>query len=440
MKTPQLNAEHLSAPVAEQALLGRLLLEPEHLDTLDYIEPNHFHHSNHQLIFEHLKNLRHRNATADIIALIEHLRTLNQLDTIGGETTLWTLANDYAGTSGSLANYAHIIREKYLLRQAFLVGRSIMEKAISPDELSLDEKIDWMETQIYGLRTTKKLSSWQSGRQVFSAVMDAMEHASQQDFIGLKTGFTHLDAITLGLRPSQLIILAARPSMGKTTLALNIAAHAAKDHPVLFFSLETPVQDLLLKTISAEQRLPLPDLQKGSLKDHEWHKVMHMSDNTLLDHLFLEEPISLSLHDLRSRIRRFIKEQGRLGLVVVDYLQLMSIQGYNANQRVAEISEISRGLKAIAREFKIPVLALSQLNRELERRVDKHPMMADLRESGSIEQDADLILFIYRDEVYNPETADRNIAEIMIAKHRNGQIGGVRLGFEGRYGRFKNFI
>ncbi len=193
-----------------------------------------------------------------------------------------------------------------------------------------------------------------------------------------------------------------------------------------------------MKVVSAEQKIALPDLQKGNLHDNQWNQVMDIGKKNLLDKLFLEEPIQLGLHELRSRIRRFIKEQGSLSLVVVDYLQLMSLPNYNANQRVAEISEISRGLKTIAREFKIPVLALSQLNRELERRPDKRPMMADLRESGSIEQDADLILFIYRDEVYNPDIAVKGGTEILIAKHRNGQTGRVNLSFDGQFGQFSD--
>lgn len=428
--------EHLTCLPAEQALLGCILLSFEHLDLIE-CEANHFHTHAHQQIFEQASQLHHENSTADLIALIDRLQTQGKLSDVGGETYLWTLAHN-AGSSSSLSSYAEIIREKALVRHLAEVGRSITEKALSQDETPLSDKIDWAETQVFGLRTTKKTIPWQSGRVLLPAVLDALDQQSRRDFPGLKTGFHAFDQLTLGLRASQLMILAARPSMGKTTLALNIATHIAREQPVLFFSLETPAQDLFLKVLSAEQRLPLPQLQQANLSEENWMKLMTSQNALWIDNLCLEEPASLSLHDLRSRLRRFIRSQGRVGLVVVDYLQLMSIPGYNANQRVAEISEISRGLKAIAREFKIPVLALSQLNRELERRLDRRPTMSDLRESGSIEQDADLITFIYRDEVYNPESTQKGLAEILIAKHRNGQIGKINLSFEGQYGVFKN--
>lgn len=427
----------LSCFSTERALLGGLLLKPEAFDSLEELAPSDFYHPTHQVIFEHLSASLQRDTPLDMILFLEKLNKVGKLDEAGGEKYLWELAHEATGIH--LAHYAKIIREKSALRKMLKIGQSIVEKSQLLDDLSLEEKLSWMEEQVFNWRDPRQqVNPILSGRLLYAALLDTINQAGLQDFPGLKTGFVDLDHLTLGLKPENLIILAARPSMGKTTLALNIAAHVAKKEPILFFSLETPAKDLMLKVVCSERQLPLKELQQGKVNDAIGSALMSFSNDSLLENFNIEEPYHLSLADLRSSIRRFIRKQGRVGLVIVDYLQLMSIPGYSANQRVAEISEISRGLKSIAREFQVPVIALSQLNRELERRPDKRPMMADLRESGSIEQDADLIAFIYRDEVYNSDSMNRGAAEVIIAKNRHGQTGKVHLLFDGAHSQFND--
>lgn len=427
----------LSCLSTERALLGGLLLKPESFDSLETLTPSDFYHPTHQVIFEHLSASLQRDTPLDMILFLEKLNKVGKLDEAGGEKYLWELAHEATGIH--LAHYAKIIREKSALRKMLKIGQSIVEKSQSLDDLSLEEKLSWMEEQVFNWRDPRQqVNPILSGRLLYAALLDTINQAGLQDFPGLKTGFVDFDQLTLGLKPENLIILAARPSMGKTTLALNIAAHVAKKEPILFFSLETPAKDLMLKVVCSERQLPLKELQQGKVNDAIGSALMSFSNDLLLENFNIEEPYHLSLNDLRSSIRRFICKQGRVGLVIVDYLQLMSIPGYSANQRVAEISEISRGLKSIAREFQVPVIALSQLNRELERRPDKRPMMADLRESGSIEQDADLIAFIYRDEVYNSDSMNRGAAEVIIAKNRHGQTGKVHLLFDGAHSQFND--
>ena len=427
---------------AEQAVLGGLLLVPESWDRVaDRLVEADFYRRDHQLIYRAIGELQAKNLPPDAVTLGEWFEAQGIAELVGGARYILELASTTPSAANIVA-YAEIVRDKSVLRKLIDAGSEITGNAFEPEGRSTQDVLEHAEQLVFRIA-----EAGARGRQGFVPMRSAVKEAfdllrqrfeSKGAVTGLPTGFTDLDVMTAGLQPSDLIILAARPSMGKTSLAVNMAEYAAlkSKKAVAIFSMEMSASQLAFRLISAHGRINQQHLRTGDLQDEEWPRVT--SAITLLGEskIFIDDTPGLSPVELRSRSRRLRKEHD-LGLIVVDYLQLMTVPG-NKENRATEISEITRGLKALAKELNVPVLALSQLNRSLEQRTDKRPVMADLRESGAIEQDADLILFIYRDEVYNKESPDKGLAELIIGKQRNGPTGLVKLTFLGQYTKFEN--
>ena len=427
---------------AEQAVIGGLMLAPDSLDRVgDLLTEEDFYRRDHRLIYRAIRELSEKNKPFDAVTLGEWLEANNLADQIGGTGYLI----DLASTTPSAANiraYAEIVREKSVLRQLIEVGTEIVNDGFKPEGRESREVLSAAEMKVFRIA-----EQGARGRADFVPLREAMKDAfqllqeryeNQGNVTGLPTGFHDLDELTAGLQPSDLIILAARPAMGKTTLALNIAEFAAlkTKKAVVVYSMEMSASQLAFRLISSIGRVNATRLRTGQLEDEDWSRV-NMAIKMLSDvKIFIDDTPALSPDVLRSKARR-IKREHDLGLIVIDYLQLMTVPGTGEN-RATEISEISRSLKALAKELNVPVIALSQLNRGLETRTDKRPVMADLRESGAIEQDADIIVFIYRDEYYHKDSQDKGLAEIIIGKQRNGPTGTVKLKFFGEYTRFDN--
>ncbi len=428
---------------AEQAVIGGLMLDNQVWDKISTLLcEDDFYRIEHRLLFRAMVNLASRQQPCDVVTLLDVLKSNHTLDDVGGEAYLFELAS----TTPSVANvpaYAHIVREKSVQRQLISVANDIADSAYNPGHREVPELLDFAESKVFAI--AEQTASDGGPEQIKSILVRAVEkidalYHSGDSITGLPTGLSDLDEMTSGLQPSDLIIVAGRPSMGKTTLVMNMAEHAAikSTQPVLVFSMEMPADSLAMRMMSSLGRIDQHRIRTGKLVDDDWPRVtsaVHMLSEAAL---FIDDTPALSPAEMRSRARRLMKEHGQLGLIVVDYLQLMKVPGFKADNRTAEISEISRSLKALAKELHVPVVALSQLNRSLEQRTDKRPVMSDLRESGAIEQDADLICFIYRDEVYNEDSPDKGCAEIIIAKQRNGPIGRVRVAFLGKYTRFED--
>ncbi|MFN9738843.1 MAG: replicative DNA helicase [Pseudomonadota bacterium] len=428
---------------AEQAVLGGLMLAPEAWDRVaDKLREEDFHRRDHQLIFRAIGELAQRGRPCDAVTLGEWFETNGLAEQVGGARYVIELANA-TPSAANIAAYADIVREKSVLRQLIDAGTRIAGDGFQPEGRSAQEIVEAAEQRVFAIA-----EAGSRGRQGFVpmrlAVKDAFEQLRQRAenrsaVTGVPTGFTDLDHKTAGLQAGDLVIVAARPSMGKTALALNMCEYAAlkTGRAAAVFSMEMSASQLAFRLISSLGRINQQHLRTGDLADEEWPRVT--SAITLLADakIFIDDTPALSPLELRARARR-LKREHDLGIIMIDYLQLMQVPG-NKENRATEISEISRSLKALAKELGVPVVALSQLNRSLEQRTDKRPVMADLRESGAIEQDADLIVFIYRDEYYNPESADKGLAEIIIGKQRNGPTGTVKLAFLGQYTRFENF-
>jgi replicative DNA helicase len=428
---------------AEQAVLGGLMLVPEAWDKIaDKIGERDFLRRDHQLIFRAIGELAEKGRPCDAVTLGEWFESQRLSEQVGGTRYIIELANA-TPSAANIAAYADIVREKSVLRQLIDAGSEITGDAFQPEGRSPQELVEAAEQRVFRIA-----EAGARGRQGFvsmkSAVKEAFEQLRQRaenksPITGMPTGFTDLDHKTAGWQAGDLVIVAARPSMGKTALALNMAEYAAikTGKAAAVFSMEMSASQLAFRLISSLGRINQQHLRTGDLADEEWPRVT--SAITLLadSKIFIDDTPSLSPLELRSRARR-LKREHDLGLIVIDYLQLMQVPG-NKENRATEISEISRSLKALAKELAVPVIALSQLNRSLEQRTDKRPVMADLRESGAIEQDADVIVFIYRDEYYNNESPDKGLAEIIIGKQRNGPTGMVKLAFLGQFTRFENF-
>ncbi|MFN9732161.1 MAG: replicative DNA helicase [Pseudomonadota bacterium] len=428
---------------AEQAVLGGLMLAPEAWDRVaDKLREEDFHRRDHQLIFRAIGELAQRGRPCDAVTLGEWFETNGLAEQVGGARYVIELANA-TPSAANIAAYADIVREKSVLRQLIDAGTRIAGDGFQPEGRSAQEIVEAAEQRVFAIA-----EAGSRGRQGFVpmrlAVKDAFEQLRQRAenrsaVTGVPTGFTDLDHKTAGLQAGDLVSVAARPSMGKTALALNMCEYAAlkTGRAAAVFSMEMSASQLAFRLISSLGRINQQHLRTGDLADEEWPRVT--SAITLLADakIFIDDTPALSPLELRARARR-LKREHDLGIIMIDYLQLMQVPG-NKENRATEISEISRSLKALAKELGVPVVALSQLNRSLEQRTDKRPVMADLRESGAIEQDADLIVFIYRDEYYNPESADKGLAEIIIGKQRNGPTGTVKLAFLGQYTRFENF-
>ena len=428
---------------AEQAVLGGLMLAPEAFDRVaDLITEGDFYRRDHQLIYRAIRELAEKNRPYDAVTLGEWFESQGLGEQVAGGAYLVELAS----TTPSAANikaYAEIVRDKAVLRQLIEVGTTIVNDGFQPEGRESGELLAKAEQEVFAIA-----EAGARGRQDFTPVNKAMaeafdvlqtRHANGGGITGLPTGYTEFDEMTAGLQPTDLIILAARPAMGKTTFALNIAEFAAikTRKAIAVFSMEMSASQLALRLISSNGRINATRLRTGQLEDEDWSRVTSAIRMIKETRIFIDDTPALSPDILRAKSRR-LKREHDLGLIVIDYLQLMAVPG-NSENRATEISEISRSLKALAKELNVPVIALSQLNRSLETRTDKRPVMADLRESGAIEQDADVIVFIYRDEYYNKENSpDKGLAEIIIGKQRNGPTGSFKLKFFGEYTRFDN--
>jgi replicative DNA helicase len=429
---------------AEQSVLGALMLDNKAWDRVaDKIAEGDFYRRNHQLIFRTMCNLAKRNIPFDVLTVAEELKTVQELDNIGGELYLFELAKNTPSTA-NIAAYADITRERSILRQLISVANEMADSAFRPEGRRSSEILDHSEQKIFKIAEHGSRGSGPVNIAEYLAKatdrIDSLYH-SNQAITGLATGFNEFDELTSGLQAGDLIIVAGRPSMGKTAFAMNIAEHVAITSrvPVLVFSMEMSGEQLALRIMSSLGRIDQHRIRNGRLNEEDWPRITSTVGMFSGASMYIDDTPALSPAELRSRARRLVRQQGRLGLIIIDYLQLMQVPGYKEN-RTNEISEISRSLKALAKELSVPVVALSQLNRSLEQRQDRRPVMSDLRESGSIEQDADVIALIYRDEVYNKDSQDKGTAEIIIAKQRNGPIGKVRLTFLGHYTVFENHI
>ncbi len=432
---------------AEQSLLGGLLLDNAAWARIaDLINEEDFYRDDHRRIFKSIVKLLEYNKPADVVTVYEALEKLSQADEAGGLPYLAEIANS-TPSAANIRRYAEIVRERAILRQLVTVGDEIAASALAPAGREAKMILDEAESKIFQIaeQGARSASGFVPIAPILKEVVDRIEalydRDNPSDITGTASGFIDLDAITSGLQPSDMIIVAGRPAMGKTTFALNIAEHVAVNLglPVAVFSMEMPGTQLVMRFLASIGRLNQTNLRTGRLSADEWAKLTAALGKLNDAPIFIDETPGLNPIDLRARARRLARQcGGKLGLIVIDYLQLMNgIK--DSDNRAAELSEISRSVKSLAKELNVPILALSQLNRSLEQRPNKRPIMSDLRESGAIEQDADIITFIYRDEVYNPDSPDKGSAEIIIGKHRNGPIGTVRLTFLGESTRFENF-
>ena len=428
---------------AEQSIIGGLMLDNQVWDKVSSkICEADFYRAEHRILFRSISDLASKSQPFDVVTLLDALKNLDELEDAGGEVYLFELANNTPSVANIVA-YADIVREKSVQRQLIQVANDIADSAYKPEGREVSELLDHAETKVFAIA---EQTAGDGGPEAIKSILvravekiDELYHSTEM-ITGLATGLQDFDEMTSGLQPADLVIVAGRPSMGKTTLVMNMAEHGAikSNKPVLVFSMEMPSDSLAMRMMSSLGRIDQHKIRTGKLEDEDWPRVtsaVHMLSEAPL---FIDDTAGLSPAEMRARARRLTKEHGQLGLIVVDYLQLMKVPGFKSDNRTGEISEISRSLKALAKELEVPVIALSQLNRSLEQRQDKRPIMSDLRESGAIEQDADLICFIYRDEVYHEDSPDKGTAEIIIAKQRNGPIGKVRVAFLGKYTRFED--
>jgi replicative DNA helicase len=431
---------------AEQSVLGGLLLENAAADRIsDILRGEDFYNDPHRVLYKAIIDLIAENKPADVVTVNEALASLKKLDYVGGMAYLGALVENVP-TAANIRRYAEIVRERAILRRLAAAGGEIADAAYNPMGRSVREILDGAETKVFEIAEhgARGQQGFQEIRGLLTQVVERIEYLyhrdNPSDVTGIATGFTDLDRMTSGLQEGDLIVIAGRPSMGKTSLALNIGEHIALSSkmPVAIFSMEMGATQLAMRIVGSAGRLDQQRIRTGRLSNEDWERLSTVLGRLNDAPIHIDETPALNALELRARARRLSRQYGgKLGAIVVDYLQLMQAVGEGEN-RATEISEISRSLKALAKELKVPVMALSQLNRSLEQRPNKRPVMSDLRESGAIEQDADVILFIYRDEVYNPETPDKGVAEIIIGKQRNGPIGFVRLAFLGEHTRFEN--
>jgi replicative DNA helicase len=447
---PQLDAIKLPphSVEAEQSVLGGILLDTSAWDKIaDLVSERDFYRNEHRLIYRHIARLTEHFKPVDVITVAESLESHAELEKAGGLSYLGSLAQNVP-TAANIRRYAEIVRERSIMRKLVEVGSDIATSAYNPGGRTAGQLLDEAESRVLEIN-----EEGERGSQGFVAIPSLLTQVVERietlygrdndsDVTGIATGFVDLDKMTSGLQPGDLVIVAGRPSMGKTAFSINIAEHVALEgnKPVAIFSMEMGGAQLAMRMIGSVGRLNQHTLRTGKLEDEDWSRMTHALGRLNEAPIFIDETAGLNSLELRSRARRLHRQNDGLGLIVIDYLQLMSspASGRGGENRATEISEISRSLKSLAKELQVPVIALSQLNRSLEQRPNKRPIMSDLRESGAIEQDADLILFIYRDEVYNPDSQDKGKAEIIIGKQRNGPIGSLALAFRGEYTRFEN--
>lgn len=431
---------------AEQSVLGGLMLDNEAWDRVsELVVAEDFYRKDHRTIFSFMADLIEHGNPIDLVTLSEALERENELEAVGGFAYIGEMAKN-TPSAANIAAYANIVRERAVVRDMIGVANEIAEAGFEPEGRDSAQLLDLAESKVFKIaeKRTNASEGPQDIKHILSATVDKIEelYNSPQDGItGVSSGYGDLDKMTSGFQESDLIIVAARPSMGKTTFAMNLAEYAAmnEDKPVIIFSLEMPSESIMMRMLASLGRVDQTRVRTGQLEDDDWARVSSTM-GLLLEQgkMYIDDSSGLTPTEVRSRSRRIAREHGGVSMIMIDYLQLMQVPAL-ADNRTLEISEISRSLKALAKELKCPVIALSQLNRGLEQRADKRPINSDLRESGAIEQDADLIMFIYRDEVYNDDSPDKGSAEIIIGKQRNGPIGKCRLTFQGQFSRFDNY-
>ena len=430
---------------AEQSVLGGLLLDNGAWDrAADVVTEGDFYRFEHKIIFGAIGALIGASKPADVITVYEHLQMAGKAADSGGLQYLNALAQSVP-SAANMRRYAEIVRERAILRKLIAASDEIATNAFNPQGRAVTQILDEAEGKIFkiGEEGNRNKQGFQSmdvlAVQLIDRVTELAENGAE-DVTGVRTGFYDMDRNTAGLQPGDLIILAARPSMGKTAFALNIAENVSVNEglPVVVFSMEMGASQLALRMVGSQGRIDQQHLRTGRLDNDEWGRLTEAVERLSKSSVFIDETPALTGPELRARARRQARQCGQLGLIVIDYLQLMSGSGGDNENRATEIGEISRGLKALAKELNCPVIALSQLNRSVETRPDKRPMMSDLRESGAIEQDADIIMFIYRDEYYNKESKEPGVAEIIIAKQRNGPVGTTKLAFLRQWTKFEN--
>ncbi|TML92702.1 MAG: replicative DNA helicase [Actinobacteria bacterium] len=425
---------------AEESLLGAMLLSRDAIAAaVEVVSADDFYKPVHGHVYDAITALFGQGEPVDPVTVADQLRRAGLLDAVGGPAALVTLQ---AGTPavGSAARYGRIVEEHAMLRRLIGVAGEIAELGYEPpDDVAL--AVDRAESLVFDVAQRRVTDSMAPLRELLEQKLDHLEmlYERGESITGVPTGYTDLDERLAGLQPSNLVIVGARPSMGKTSFALGIAAHAALEAqtPVLFFSLEMSHLELTQRLLCAEARVDATRMRNGRLHESDWPKISHAVGRLAEAPMYIDDNPHLTVMEIRAKARRLKSRAGGLGLIIIDYLQLMTGR-HNAENRQVEVSEMSRGLKILARELEVPVVALSQLSRNLEMRADKRPQLADLRESGSLEQDSDVVMFIYREELYNPETPDRGTAEIIVSKHRNGPTGAVQLAFLDHYTRFAN--
>ncbi|MDF3036635.1 MAG: dnaB, partial [Paucimonas sp.] len=425
---------------------GGLLLDNAAWDRIaDFIGEDDFYRYDHRIIFQHIVKLINSSRPADVITVYESLSTGGKAEEVGGLGYLNALAQN-TPSAANIRRYAEIVRDRGVLRKLITVSDEISGQAFNPQGKEVKQLLDEAESKIFAIAEegARGAQGFQEIQPLLTQVVERIDELysreNQNDITGVPTGFLDLDKMTSGLQPGDLIIVAGRPSMGKTAFSINIGENVAIESglPVAVFSMEMGGTQLAMRMLGSVGRLDQHRLRTGRLVDEDWPRLTYAIQKMNDSQFYIDETPALSSIELRARARRLSRQCGKLGLIIIDYLQLMSANSAGEN-RATEISEISRNLKGLAKELNCPVIALSQLNRSLEQRPNKRPVMSDLRESGAIEQDADVILFIYRDEVYNPDSQDKGTAEIIIGKQRNGPIGAVRLTFLGQYTKFDNY-
>ena len=431
---------------AEQSVLGGLMLDNERWDNVsERVTGEDFFSRPHRTIFSQMQRLLEQGRPIDLITLSEALETGGELENVGGFAYLAELSKN-TPSAANINAYADIVRERAVIRDMISVANEIADAGYDPQGRSSEDLLDLAESRVFQIAENR--ANKDEGPKGIEAILEETVekieklYAQPHDGVtGVSSGYQDLDKKTAGLQPSDLIIVAARPSMGKTTFAMNLCENAAmtEEKPVLIFSLEMPGNQIMMRMLASLSRVDQTRIRTGQLDDEDWARISSTM-GILLEkrNMYIDDSSGLTPTEVRSRARRIFREHGGLRLIMIDYLQLMRVPSLSDN-RTLEIAEISRSLKALAKELQVPVVALSQLNRSLEQRADKRPVNSDLRESGSIEQDADLIMFIYRDEVYHESSDLKGVAEIIIGKQRNGPIGTVRLTFNGQWSRFDNY-
>lgn len=426
---------------AESSILGSLMLEKEAWDQVaDHLSPEDFYKPSHQKIYTAIGELQKKNLPVDIITVSNHIQGNGDLDHVGGAEYLAELVNKTI-SSANIFSYAKIVKEKALLRRIIHQGSQMIEKAYTEDFSDVETFVDQTEADFYRLAESKQAEGLLGPMEVVKSSVIKIEelYKRKSDVTGIPTGFSVLDKMTSGLQPGELTIIAARPSMGKTAFSLNLAQHMALrcGKTVAYFSLEMSRDAVMMRVLASEARINMKDIRSGKIPDHVWPKLINVAGQVSDSKLYIDETSGMSPFEVRARARR-LKSQVGLDIIIIDYLQLMDLK-LKVESRERAVSEISKSLKALSKELAVPVVALAQLNRGVEGRSDRRPMLSDLRESGSIEQDADVIMMLYRDDYYDKEDQEKQgQAEVIIGKQRNGPTGTVKLRWEAEYGLFKD--